>query len=210
MGRAKIGMTEQKYTAAILVAQDRLTNREIGKRIGVTARTIETWKNQPEFQEEITRHLNTWRERIMERGVASKERRLFRLNDRWRRCQTVIDERSRAEEMQKVAGGKTGLLCHTVKSIGSGADAQVVDEYEVDVGLLKEIREIEAQAAQELGQWDRVNRAPSAPVVLVVASGVAPQPVAAAAPTMALLQAPQPAAPARMPGVVIDLAPEGR
>jgi hypothetical protein len=42
---------------------------------------------------------------------------------------------------------------HKLKSVGGGEYAQMVDEYEVDAGLLKELRAHEEQAARELGQW---------------------------------------------------------
>jgi hypothetical protein len=40
----------------------------------------------------------------------------------------------------------------------------VVEEYEVDTGLLKELREHEKQAAQELGQWSDKARAEQGPI----------------------------------------------
>lgn len=65
----------------------------------------------------------------------------------------VIDERAIDPEMMKAAGGSTGLLVRKLKQIGSGENAELVEEFEVDTGLLKEMREHEKQAAQELGQW---------------------------------------------------------
>jgi hypothetical protein len=193
--------------AAALVAQEKLTEVEIAKKVGVSRRSLQNWKTEPEFQAEVRKHYDAWRDHLMERGVASKERRLYRLNDRWRRLQTVIDERAKDPRFQNVAGGKTGALCYTVKTVGSGTDARVVPIYEVDVGLFREIREIEAQAAQELGHWERDQRNIGSPVVLVVSQAAAPASsdrvidVAAA-----LLQAPQ-QEPRKMPGVVIDLVP---
>ena len=81
---------------------------------------------------------------------------------------------ARAEEHKDVPGGSTGLLVRQVKLVKiysvpgqdleddepDAADVlcsaklnQVVYEYAVDTGLLKELREHERQAAQELGQW---------------------------------------------------------
>lgn len=79
--------------------------------------------------------------------------RIDALQDRWERMKTVIAERAVDPAMQDAPGGKTGLLCRTEKSIGSGFDAQIVEEYAVDTGLLKELRAHEEQAARELGQW---------------------------------------------------------
>ena len=41
----------------------------------------------------------------------------------------------------------------TLKQLGRGDEAETVEEFRVDTGLLKELRETEKQAAQELGQW---------------------------------------------------------
>jgi hypothetical protein len=79
--------------------------------------------------------------------------RVCALEDRWLRLQQVIVERAASAEMQRVPGGRTGLLTHAVKGIGAGENFQVVDAYDVDASLLREMREIEKQAAQEVGQW---------------------------------------------------------
>jgi len=47
----------------------------------------------------------------------------------------------------------TGYMVRTVKQIGGGDTAQVVEEFAVDTGLLRELREIEEQAAIECGDW---------------------------------------------------------
>ena len=62
--------------------------------------------------------------------------------------------RQRAVNLKDVpGGGNTGLLVRQVKGIGKGEDFQVVEEYAVDTGLLRELREHEKQAAIELGEW---------------------------------------------------------
>lgn len=72
---------------------------------------------------------------------------------RWDRMRTVIEERAVAPEMQQIAGGRTGLLVRTEKGIGSGEKAVIVEEFAVDTGLLREIRELELQVSKELGQF---------------------------------------------------------
>lgn len=194
--------SEKTYSAALLVAQDRLTNADIAQRVGIAPRTLDKWIANPAFKQEVQKHLDSWRQRIIEKGIANKDRRLSNLDDRWRRCQMVIEERSKAPEMQKVAGGRTGLIWRTEKSIGSGYTAREVEEFEVDCGLLKEIRELEAQAAHELGQWEKDRRGPGAPVILVVSQGQT------ATPAPRIVDSLPVAEPARLPGVVIDLIPE--
>jgi hypothetical protein len=74
-------------------------------------------------------------------------------DERWRELQRVIAERGADPTMQDVPGGRTGLLLKTVKVIGSGEAARQVEEYRLDAALLKELRELEKQAAEEAGQW---------------------------------------------------------
>jgi hypothetical protein len=80
-------------------------------------------------------------------------RRLEALDRRHRKMSAVIEERAADPKMQDVPGGDTGLLVHRVKSIGKGKHSRTIDLYHVDAALLKEMREIEKQAAIETGQW---------------------------------------------------------
>lgn len=90
---------------------------------------------------------------ILEQGISVKQSRIDALNDRWERMKQVITERAADPSIQHVPGGKTGLLVHQQKMIGAGPSAQIIDEYQVDTGLLREMREHEKHAAQEMGQW---------------------------------------------------------
>jgi hypothetical protein len=137
----------------LLVAQDDLADRAIGAACGVTERTIERWKQHPEFAARVQEHRDAWREAIKAKGIAERQNRVDALNDRWHRMQQVIEERAEDAATARVAGGSTGLIVRDVKGVGKGEDFQLIDIYSVDTGLLKELREHEKQAAQELGEW---------------------------------------------------------
>ena len=47
---------------------------------------------------------------------------------------------------------KTGIVCRKLRSIGSGKDAQVVEEYEIDTSAVEALNSIERRAAIETGQ----------------------------------------------------------
>lgn len=148
---------EESETAAQLVAQDKFTNTEIAKQIGVTRQTLDNWKVKPEFQAMVAGYQDKFRKVVRSRGVAVVEKRVDLFNDLWNRLQAVIAERAEAPVMQDAPGGKTGLLVHSLKGLGGGDSFQVVDEFTLDTGLLKELRELSKHVAQELGQWtDRV------------------------------------------------------
>jgi hypothetical protein len=98
--------------------------------------------------------------------IAQREQRVALLDEYLRRLQTVATERG--ADMPNVPGGKTGLLCRRIKQVGQGKDAQIVEEYELDGTLLREMREHAKQAAQELGQWEESARPTGSNVAVVV------------------------------------------
>jgi len=145
--------TKKAERAARLVADDTLSDEQIAAKLRIARSTLSRWKAHPEFQARVRAIVSEYREAILAEGIADKQNRILALNERWRRLQQVIEERARDPDMAKVPGGKTGLLVRQLKSIGVGENNTVVEEYVVDVGLLRELRAHEQQAAQELGQW---------------------------------------------------------
>lgn len=105
----------------------------------------------------ITEAIDQAKAVILAKGIAVKQSRIDALNDRWERMKQVISERADDPNMKDIPGGTTGLLVHSTKAIGAGQSMQVIDEYNLDTGLLKEMREHEKQAAQELGEWVEKN-----------------------------------------------------
>jgi len=130
----------------MLMADDHLSDEEIAERCGVVSRTIWRWRTQPAMQTRIAEHKRLQARAIAQQGIAVRKNRIDALNRRAGLLERVIAERSTARDMQKVAGGKTGLLVRQVKA------KRVV--YEVDTGLLAELRAHEKQAAIETGQWE--------------------------------------------------------
>ncbi len=165
--------TGQREEAALLVAQDELSNEEIAARLRVSRQSLQTWKTTLEFAARVRELVTAMAEAVKGQGIAERQNRVAALNDRWEKLQGVIA--ARAKDMESVPGGDTGLLVREVKlvkvylvmpepeggeatpeaeELASGRRAVQVAEYAVDVGLLKELREHEKQAAIELGQWE--------------------------------------------------------
>lgn len=169
--------TTREERAAGLVAEDTLTNAEIGAAVGVRARTIERWKAHPAFAARVAELVAAAQAAAKVRTIANKERRVQRLQERSEKLDRVIA--ARAEQHAEVPGGDTGLLVREPKIVkvydvkttqrrGPTALAQeddddeqmtptggvqIVYEYRVDTATLAEMRQIEKQAAQELGEW---------------------------------------------------------
>lgn len=91
--------------------------------------------------------------KLIERHISIKQNRIDALNDRWLGMQRLVEARANDPETIKGPGGDTGMVVHTVKTIGTGDRQKTVNEYTFDAALQREIRETERQAAQELGQW---------------------------------------------------------
>lgn len=141
-------LTGRQERAAVLVAEDYLTDEEIAEQIQLERRTLARWKLQPEFRarvDEITQEMATFARR---RGIARRERRLAVLDRTHRRLLKVIEERAADPTMADVPGGTTGLVVRQFKVSGE----TVVTEYAVDTGTIRELRAVAEQAAKELGQ----------------------------------------------------------
>ena len=145
-------LSAKQEHAAELLADDDLSDIQIAAEVGVSDRTIDRWKKLPEFQARVAVHRERLAQRIMAYGIARREMRIRDLDDRHRRLKQVIAARA-VSLAQEIPGGESGMLVKTVKVIGAGSAQQVIEEYPVDTGLLRELRAHEEQAAKEMGQW---------------------------------------------------------
>jgi putative insertion element HTH domain-containing protein len=160
-------LSARRVKAAQLVAEDALTDEQIAAKVGITDRQLRRWKRQPAFSELVTEIAERLAAEIRGKGLVELSNRVDALNSRWARMQAVIEERA-ADPTMTAPGSSTGLLTRTQKQIGSGDSAVTVEEYQVDTGLLKELREHEKQAAQELGQWSKKARVEQGPIEVQV------------------------------------------
>ena len=100
--------------------------------------------------EEIKRVIT---ERILRREICKRQARIDAAQDRWQRMMGVIVARAEDPDMRNAAGGDQGVLVRRLKMLGAGENAQLVEEFEFDAALMREIREIEKQVAIETGEW---------------------------------------------------------
>ena len=140
--------------AALLVAQGELTYVQIAELVDITRETLWAWRKEPEFERLVQEHIVELVDVVREFGIGKLHYRVRARDRRHKLLMSVIDERAKCAPGAAIApGAATGLLVHTVKSIGSGENAEKIDEYKVDVGLLAELRALEFETAKELGQW---------------------------------------------------------
>ena len=66
--------------AALLVAEDELTDEEIAQRVKITKRQLENWKKRPDFAAAVRAHREAFRQRMLSEGFADKALRVQALN----------------------------------------------------------------------------------------------------------------------------------
>lgn len=132
--------------AAQMVADDRETDQCIADTVGISKAQLERWKRNPEFAARVQQHVEAWKERILKRGLAVKERRIESYNADFEATEVILRERG-AELAEVCGGGSTGYIVRDYK--GKDADRPV---YMFDAALFRERRAIREQIADELGQ----------------------------------------------------------
>jgi hypothetical protein len=146
-------LTRRQEQAALLLAEDKQSDEGIAKAAGVSERTLNKWKKLPAFAARIAEHREFWRRELRAEGLRRKENRIAELEAMAERIQQVVTARAE-DPTNQAPGHETGLIVRTgYKIVLRGEDAEVLEEYELDTGLLKEHRAHLQQIAQELGQW---------------------------------------------------------
>jgi hypothetical protein len=139
--------TKARIACAQYVAEGELTLPQISARIGKSPKWIKECKTNPWFRERVAEIRKVLMDDALTYGLANQRLRLQVQTDRWERLRQVIE--ARAEALRgKAPGAETGLL--TEQIIASRDEFWTV--YEVDPVVLAELRKLEAQIAQELGQ----------------------------------------------------------
>jgi hypothetical protein len=157
--------TRQKARAADLVADGRWTEEQMASKLGLSRRQLARYKATPEFQLRVEEILAVRDAEALRSAIARTAARVAAQNERWQALQQIRQERGQALAGQAPGAG-TGDLVRTLKQVGSGATAQLVEEFTLDAALLRELRELEDLVARELGQHERKDDDSPAPIAL--------------------------------------------
>lgn len=167
--------TSQNFTkkerAAVLLAADELTDEQIAAEVGVSRRSLATWKHDPDFQAHIGGIVGEMQAGMLRLRIAKKRERLRVLDELHTSALAVIAARKARYRVELgeddpvavataavhrmfgrhvPAEALTGLV---VEKETVNAAGHRTTEWSVDTALLREIRAQQEQAARELGQW---------------------------------------------------------
>lgn len=156
----------KKHRAAILLAEDEMTDREIAADLNISRTTIHEWKHEPEFQQVMGDYAGQIIAEALKLPIARKHVRVKELNDLNERYHRIIEARAErhaaalADSPESAARAifgdvtpaeaATGLLVAQPKIAANG---KTVTEWAFDKSLDSAIKETHKQAATELGQW---------------------------------------------------------
>lgn len=143
-------LNRRELKAAQLVAEDELTEETIAAEVGVNRRTLQRWKDRPDFANHVGRLRVEIAAALKAEGIRRRENRLAEYQDRHDRLKLIVEERARDPLNAFVPGWKSGFLTHDVKF---GPEGEQVHLYKVDTGLLAAFLALEKQIAQDVGQW---------------------------------------------------------
>lgn len=161
---ARWSWTREKYEAARLYGQTAMSHAEVADSLGISEKTIARWRSWPEFRQKIADFENAKLDEAKRYPFTRRADRVIFLSDQLLSLLAVIKARKVRQfkteyetDEYEAEGGRTGAITRTRKANGSGENAEYWFDYQVDLGLSKEIREILKQLSQELGQWDQAN-----------------------------------------------------
>lgn len=150
MQDVKFQWTRQRREVARLLTEEMMTPKQVMAETGMSYQQLWKLRNNPIFADYVNQLQNEFTKQAMNKGIASKIRRLSEQTDRWDRMQQVITERATDPTLANEPGGKTGLMVRDVKISGPYS----IDVFSVDTGLLHEMRELEKLVGQETGDLD--------------------------------------------------------
>lgn len=145
-GNVQKPLSARQEKAVILVVEDELPDDQIGEACGITVRTLTRWKTQETFKQRLREAAKSYADRILNRGIARKEKRVAALNRLHDKAMAVIEARAADPTMANAPGGNTGLLIREFKALGK--DQKIVPEYRADTALMCEIRRIQESVAK--------------------------------------------------------------
>jgi phage terminase small subunit len=86
---------------------------------------------------------------FLQLAVTEREQRLLAIQERFDGLRQARLARAAGDYDAMMA---TGFVCRRLRTVGSGKDSKVVEEYEIDTGMVEAMNAIEKRAAIETGQ----------------------------------------------------------
>lgn len=154
-------LTARQRQAAALLAEGSQTEARIAAVLGINEVTLWRWKRLPAFARQVETEAAAIVAKMRADSIADRNVRVTGAIERHQLLQRVIDARATYYTQREADGDKTvapGAATGLLASRPKPGKFRNTEEYRVDVGMLKEMRELEVQVAKDLGQWEERTR----------------------------------------------------
>lgn len=117
----------------------------------------------------IAAEIKAAQDELRAEGIAAKANRISDYAELRQRLWSVIEDRAKEygdkgapDDVMgrfvlgsdgRVIGGASGLVVKKLNVVGGGRSAKVIEEHQLDTGLITQLLNVDKQAAQELGEW---------------------------------------------------------
>jgi transcriptional regulator with XRE-family HTH domain len=151
------GLTPVQIQAAVLVAQDKLSNEKIAEKCGISKRTLQLWKQDKAFSSEVKKHRDAWSAKVLSRGIADAAQCVDLCESLQLKLRLLMQARANDPLTKDLPGGDTGLLVITeFEQVWDKKQQKYVPapkKYKFDRAVLAEIREMQQHVARLTGKW---------------------------------------------------------
>lgn len=138
----------------IAMLMDGVTPAEVARQVStsrhpVTRAAVCAFRKR--HAEELQPIIEQVEKQITDAAIADKVQRILDADADYKRLGDIIAARA-TDKRYEEPGYSSGLMTHTLRQIGTGRNAEVVDEYKVDTALVAERRALRREVAEALGQ----------------------------------------------------------
>ncbi len=160
--------TSKREQAAIWVAEDKKSDDDISSDLGINRATLHRWKQEPVFLDRVQSIREEFRQAVLTQSIADRVNRIRRLDDDWldlqlvkqkraasakRRAEAKRTEERKPDDALEIYEDYPGMMTGQIVRVETPVKNGIKVEYQIDTSRLAELRNIEKQAAIELGQW---------------------------------------------------------
>lgn len=148
-------LTGRQLKAAVLVAEDALSNKRIAEECAISEQTLLNWKKLPLFMTVVREKTQALDDAVSQLRFAKRRNRIEALDAMAADYLQIIAERAAwyGENYPGTPGGKTGRIVMQEKIIGTGRNATQTVEHVLDKGLDDGLRNTLIHIAKERGEW---------------------------------------------------------
>ncbi len=143
-------MTIKQQRAALMVAEDVLTDEEIAAEAGITRQGLVNWKQKPEFAALVAEHIEAFKDRALVEGFADKRARVQLLNAMTFDVSSKIQKNGYVREEVRIAANGEHISFEVFDKPMMSELRGLLDDIAKEMGDRKQIAEVSGPDGEPL------------------------------------------------------------